>query len=117
LTANFSQIYAGFSTVKRYAAALVDALLPSAVDARALRAARAASAPAAAHAIDDDAHAARRAHRAACGRSTGRTRAERVENRGRVAGVRSGAENPVDGLGGTKTMRIDESIRGITPFR
>jgi len=114
LTANFSQISAGLITVKRYAAALVDALLPSAVDARALRA---ASAPAAAHAIDDDAHAARRAHRAACGRSTGRTRAERVENRGRVAGVRSGAENPADGLGGTKIMRIDESIRGITLFR
>jgi hypothetical protein len=57
-----------------------------------------------------------RALHAACGRTAARSRAERVENRPRTAGGRPGVENPSNGLGGTKIMRIDESIREIAPF-
>jgi len=117
LTAYFSQISAGFGSVKQHAVAFVDAPPPDAVDARVLRAVRVACPLVMARRSDDDACAVRCAHHAAHGRSSARSRAERVENRPRAAGVRSGVENPSDDPGGTQIMRIDESIRGIAPFK
>jgi hypothetical protein len=48
-------------------------------------------------------------------RSTSRSRVERLENPAGGVHVGASAENLSDGLGGTKIVRIDESIREITP--